>query len=269
MLNSELHLSIFEGEAETKYVEKLERNFLGKNVSVKCVYDTEIYQLYKKIKEEDFIVDVINILKERSKKNAEVLKDYNRESFAAIYLFFDYDAHSSIADDKHIVEMLDFFDNETENGMLYLSYPMVEAIRHYKDMDSFKGLTAKCKRGNKYENVNCPYKDNCEELDACLAEPHYKTLVPTDCRTQLTNINSYNLDVWEELIRAHVFKMNYLVNDKFSMPERIVGQSHIFNQQFEKHINHKCPKVAVLSAFPIYVLDYYGVPTLKKKLGIE
>ena len=28
----------------------------------------------------------------------------------------------------------------------------------------------------------------------------------------------------------------------------------------------KCPKVAVLSAFPVYVLDYYGADALKEKL---
>ena len=71
---------------------------------------------------------------------------------------------------------------------------------------------------------------------------------------------------WQELIRAHISKMNYLVHDVFDLPKQIELQSEIFSKQLEKHINHKCPKVAVLSAFPIYVLDYYGVETLKKKL---
>ena len=39
MLNNELQLFVFEGSrAESKYVEQLERNFLGKRISVKCVY---------------------------------------------------------------------------------------------------------------------------------------------------------------------------------------------------------------------------------------
>ena len=58
----------------------------------------------------------------------------------------------------------------------------------------------------------------------------------------------------------------YLVHDVFNLPQQIESQSNIFSKQQEKHINHKCPKVAVLSAFPIYVLDYYGAETLKKKL---
>ena len=122
MSNNELQLFVFEGNrAETKYVEKLEQNFLGERISVKCVYDAEIYQLYKSLEKEDLDFDMVELLKERSKENAELLKDYIRDSFAYIYLFFDYDAHSTLADDSKIVEMLNFFNDETENGFLYIS----------------------------------------------------------------------------------------------------------------------------------------------------
>ena len=261
MSNNELQLFVFEGvRAESKYVDLLEQNFLGKRISVKCVYDAEIYQLYKILKEEEFDVDLVELLKERNKDNAEILRNYSRDSFAYIYLFFDYDAHSTLASDDKIEEMLNFFDNETENGLLYISYPMLEAIRHFKNMESFKELTVKCKR------ANCPYKDDCDEVEACMKEPHYKNVSASECRPQLNNINKYTKEVWQELIRAHVSKMNYLVNGIFDFPTKPELQSDIFNKQLKKHINHKCPKVAVLSAFPIYVLDYYGVDTLKKKL---
>ena len=269
MSDKELQLFVYEGSsAEPRYVDKLEKNFLGERVAIKCVYDAEIYQLYRQMKDDDFAVDIVSVLKERSAKNVEILKDYNRDSFAYIYLFFDYDGHSTMADDAKIVEMLQFFDNETENGMLYISYPMVEAIRHYKDMDSFKELTAKCKRGKNFEDMKCPYKKDCETLDECLQEPHYKTLSANTNNPQLNNINHYDNEVWKVLIKNHVFKMNYLVNNSYSMPKDIVAQSAIFESQYTKHINHKCPEVAVLSAFPIYVLDYYGVETLTRKLGM-
>ena len=261
MSNSELHLFVFEGaRAESMYVDKLEQHFLGKRISVKCVYDAEIYQLYKQLKAEEFAFDMVDLLKERNEDNAAILRDYNRDSFASIYLFFDYDAHSTMADDGKLQEMLDYFDNETENGLLYISYPMLEAIRHYKDMESFKELTVKCKRSN------CPYKDDCEVVEACMNEPHYKMVSASECRPKLNNINQYTKEVWQELIRAHVSKMNYLVHDVFEMPAQIESQTTIFEKQQEKHINHKCPEVAILSLFPIYVLDYYGVEGLKRKL---
>jgi hypothetical protein len=68
MLNNELHLFVFEGvRAESKYIDMLEQNFLGKRISVKCVYDAEIYQLYKVLKEEDADFDLIELLNAKEK----------------------------------------------------------------------------------------------------------------------------------------------------------------------------------------------------------
>lgn len=264
VMNNAKTLFIFEGaKTEGKLVEKLEHNFLGNRHAIKCVFDAEIYQLYRTIKNEgDFSIDIVTILKERTDENAKILKDYNRDSFAFVYLFFDYDAHSSLADDEKIKEMLLFFNDETEEGMLYISYPMVEAIRHYKDKDSFKNLNVKCKRNN------CPYINDCADREDCMKEPHYKSLVANDCRPQLSNVNSYTENTWKELIEAHLCKANFLVNDIFSLPESLITQENIFSKQLEKHICHKCPEVAVLSAFPLYVLDYFGHDKTIEKLSL-
>lgn len=264
-MNKEKTLFIFEGaRAEDKLVEKLERNFLGDRHAIKCVFDAEIYQLYRIIKADtDFPLDIVTLLKERSAENARILKDYERDSFAYVYLFFDYDAHSTLADDGKIKEMLSFFNDETDSGKLYISYPMVEAIRHFRDMQSFKALTVKCKRRN------CPYVDECVDKEECLNEPHYKSFVATDSRPQLSNINSYTRQVWQELINAHLCKANYLVNDVFALPSSLILQEDIFLKQLEKHVSHKCPEVAVLSAFPLYVLDYFGCDKIKAYLRAE
>lgn len=263
MMNDAKTLFIFEGgRAEDKYVKKLEQNFLGACHVIKCVFDAEIYQLYKAIKQEDeFPLDIVALLKERTIKNAEILKGYTRDSFAYVYLFFDYDGHSTLANDDKIREMLSFFNDETDEGKLYISYPMVEAIRHFKNLESFQYLAVKCKR------ANCPYIEDCEEKDKCLNELHYKTLSASDSRLDMSNINSYNSDVWRELTAAHIYKANHLVYDTFGFPETLISQESIFKSQLEKYISHKCPQVAVLSAFPLYVLDYYGVENTLKKLN--
>lgn len=101
---------MFEGiRTELRYVDKLEKNFLGDRIAIKCVYDAEIYQLNEEMKKDDFAVDIVSVLKKRSQKNADILKEYNRDSFAYTYFFFDYDGHSTMADDKKISEMLFFF----------------------------------------------------------------------------------------------------------------------------------------------------------------
>ncbi len=263
MMNKAKTLFIFEGSrAEDKYVKKLEQNFLGASHAIKCIFDAEIYQLYKAINNEDGLpIDIVSILKDRTAENAETLKDYSRDSFAYIYLFFDYDGHATSADDDKIKEMLSFFNDETDEGKLYISYPMVEAIRHFRDLESFKNLAVKCKR------ANCPYIEKCEDKDNCLNEPHYKKFSVSDSRPQMSNINSYNSDVWKELISAHICKANYLVHNAFEFPKSLISQESIFESQLEKYICHKCPQVAVLSAFPLYVLDYYGIENTLKKLN--
>ncbi|MCQ2194973.1 MAG: hypothetical protein MJZ28_08495, partial [Paludibacteraceae bacterium] len=268
-LIKEKHLFIFEGgSAEPKYHASLEKEFLGERFAIKCIYDAEIYQLYKQMKNDDFETDIVSILKSRTKENAETLKEYNRDSFAYIYLFFDYDAHSTMADDKKIDEMLDYFDNETEHGLLLLSYPMVEAIRHFHDTESFKSLSVKCKRGTKIENTNCPYKNDCVDIDDCLKETHYKTLVSQNNDPKLNNINGYNSQIWNELIKAHICKANYILSDHYCYPESRIPQKDIFEQQKAKYIDKKCPEVAVLSSFPMYILEYFGAFKLKEKLNL-
>lgn len=91
-----------------------------------------------------------------------------------------------------------------------------------------------------------------------MKEPHYKIVATIDSKPQLSNINSYTKTVWQELITAHLCKANNLVNNTFALPATLISQEVIFSKQFEKHICHKCPEVAVLSAFPLYVLDYFG-----------
>lgn len=255
-----MHLFIFEGQsAEVKIVQTLENNFFGKNIGIKCVFDAEIYQLYKKMKDEDFPLDLINLLKERSEKNKQELKDYNRDSFESVYLFFDYDAHSSMADDEKLKKMLSFFDNETENGMLYISYPMVEAIRHFDTEENFKDYIVKCK------GRNCELLEKCEHKDSCLQEPHYKTFVGNNF-PKMSNMNKFTFDLWVQLIRTHLKKMNYIVHNDYSLPSERSEQLTIFENQLTKYIKQNCPQVAVLSAFPFFVLDYYGCQKLKNIL---
>lgn len=252
-------LFVFEGnKTEDVVVSKMERHFMNGPFAIKCVFGGEIYQLYRKLMAEDFSVDIISLLKERSEENRKQLDGFNNDSFSYIYFFFDYDAHATKAKDAEVEEMVAFFNNETENGKLFVSYPMVEAVRHMKEKASFKELCVKCKR------TNCPRLKECAEAEECLKEPHYKKFVPADSDSRFTNLNTF--EIWKELVDAHLCKANYLVNDKYELPIRLIEQTEIFEKQISKHISQRCPKVAVLSAFPMFLQDYYGVEGLKEKL---
>lgn len=235
-------LFVFEGEnTEEQIVYSMQKFFVNDNTVVKCVYGAEIYQIFKDILADEDL-DTFNLLKERSAKNREILSEYNRNDFAEIYLFFDYDGHSSLADDDKLAKLLDFFKEETDKGKLYVSYPMVESLKHIVEIDSFKDLTVQCKTNVLYKNI-----------------------VHTTCIKALTNFNRYDLDIWKFIITNHLKKMNYIVTDSFSLPDEIIEQFIVFSKQLEKHINPKST-VAVLSAFPIFLHDYYGNQGIKLRI---
>ena len=246
-------LFVFEGRSSEELItNSLFKYLLTENQIVKCVFDAEIYQLYRKIDGDEYL-DIFNFIKNKNENNKSLLKNYDRDDFAEIYMFFDYDAHSTLADDETLKDMLEFFNDETSNGKLYISYPMVEAIRHIVDFDTFKELTVKCKRNN------CMHKEKCEDKIECLASPHYKNVVSSESIPQLSNINGYTRDTWKDLIAVHLSKMNYIVNDEYKFPSKLESQLKIFINQLQKYVNKQCPSVAILSAFPIFVIDYYGV----------
>lgn len=260
MSTKERILFILEGSSsERTIVSSLQKCMFSEGTFIECVFDAEIYQLYQKLKEDDFATDIVELLRTRTKENEEVLRPYTRDSFAYTYLFFDYDAHSTLADDKKLKELLEFFYNETEHGKLFVSYPMIEALRHFRDIESFRTLTVKCK------GQNCP-NALCEERGECLARPHYKTIVPQENKPRLNNLH-YDNEVWKELTMAHLNKMNELVYESFSFPTNVPSQKDVFDKQMEKYILMDCPHVSVLSAFPPFTLDYYGCNTLLKKLS--
>lgn len=237
-------LFIFEGEkTEAQIISSLQTFFVNENTTIECVYCAEIYQIYKEIAA-DKDLDTFNLIKERNIKNEAILNGYTRDDFAEIYMFFDYDGHAPLADDNKLKELLEFFKEETDKGKLYVSYPMVEALKHICNYETFKDLTVECKKNISYKNI-----------------------VHTSCIKGLRNFNKYDLKTWKQLINVHLKKMNFIVNDSYTLPSDIIFQRIIFSKQLEKHININAT-VAVLSAFPVFLHDYYGCEEIKKRIEL-
>ena len=238
-------LFVFEGsKTEEQIIVSLQKYLVKEKTSIKCIYGAEIYQLYKEI-EADNDLDTFNLLKERNAGNGKILERYTRQDFAEIYLFFDYEGHSSLANDDRLSELLDFFKEETDKGKLYISYPMVESLKHICDYSSFHELTVDCK-----SNI------------------HYKKMVAENSLKELINFNGYDLGIWKSLIAVHLKKMNFLFRDLFELPAELIAQQAIFSKQLEKHIIPYA-RVAVLSAFPVFLYDYYGDQKTKEIIALD
>ena len=130
---------IVEGEArEPQIIDNIPKVFFshGNFKIITLPAGENIYMLWKKLKADDFDTDIIEVLRESNDDISKQLDGLSRDDFSEVYLFFDYDMHQTNLgkeDDADAVkQMLESFDNETVNGKLYISYPMVEALRDYK-----------------------------------------------------------------------------------------------------------------------------------------
>ena len=236
---------ISEGEkTEKQIINNLENNF--KNFSNKIIflsYKANIYNLFKEI-EEDEDIDIISLLKEKQIKANKIRNDVenidvsniNSDDISQIYLFFDYDGHTENASDEEIVKMLNKFDNETENGKLYISYPMVEALKHLKkDKLDINNYLVEAKTRINYKNFVSQNTD-------------YENLV---------NLTKGN---WFFIISENLKRCLFLLeiaNINYEIYSNMINQESIFNKQLDKYIS-KEEKVLVLSAFPFFLIEYFG-----------
>lgn len=228
-------LLVFEGAVTEKLVwDNINKHYLCDHESpIICgIYGNEIYSLFHKMKK-DPDLDLFLLLKE-NEANTDLLKDISKDQVSEIYLFFDYDGHAGGASDEKLQSMLSFFNEETENGKLYISYPMVEAVKHISKSAAFNDLRVKCK-----ENIQ------------------YKALVRNDVDAIYSSLNKYTSDQWKFIFSEHCKKLNALMLDEYVFPSNYFDQLAVFGKQKEKHIDTE-NMVAVLSAFPVFLIDYYG-----------
>lgn len=248
-MSKEYIVTISEGEkTEKQIIENLQTNFFNINKKKELVilsFKTNIYALWKVMKEDEFETNIIDVLEERDNTIRNELESI-KESISEVYLFFDYDGQAYKKDevDDIIFEMIRVFDNETENGKIYISYPMVEAIKDLKIKDV-------CSR-----RCSVPAKENI----------HYKALVSKD--TDFCNLTTLKVEDWYFISEFSLKKANCIVSSSFRIPtyseyKDNINQVSIFNNQLNKFINFN-QTVAVLGGFSFFLIDYFGENLYKK-----
>lgn len=201
-----------------------------------------IYMLWKRLNADNFETDIIEVLRECSEIAKDELKNYTRQDFQEVYLFFDLDSHQNNLKegedpDAILEQMLDTFDNETENGKLYISYPMCEALRDIQE-------------------------STCKSSHRCLLDvadiPKYKEL--SAAGSKFTSVKKYTAETWEMIIAIFLIRCQCLfhvgVTDQaYHWYKQYVTTISVFEK--EQILIHESQKVFVLSAFPEFLVDYF------------
>lgn len=252
-------LFIFEGEKrEPDLFRTLQELFFpNKNEQIICSYNNNIYQLYKDLEEYDGDGDIVSLLME--KFDGKLDNPLRGLSVAAdiseIYLFFDYDFQNKNLTldqmNRQIKEMLALFDNETDNGKLYIDYPMVESIRYTKSLPdrNYWSYTVTRKECSRFKGLSADFSDY-DSYDFVLLKEHRKN---TDAEIEKIRQN------WKYLKEQNVCKANFLCQGINAIPKckDAILQKNIFNAQLEKYVKTSECRVAILNAFPLFLYDYF------------
>ena len=236
-------LLVFEGEkTESLIANSLIASLIEQTSNlVEAVYKTHIYNLYTEVINDPFL-DIFHLIKEKNPH----LNHFERDEFSQIYLFFDYDGHVGGALDQKIEVLLEYFNEESEQGKLFISYPMVEAIRCVKDLDDLDSF------------LNVTYKKSDFK--------QFKPFVHTYGLQKLQKYSNYSDEIKEKLISFHCKKANYLVHNNLNYPDEPIEQTEIFRSQQEKFI-YVTDNVTILGSFPLMLLDYFGAKKLFRLLN--
>ncbi len=134
-------------------------------------------------------------------------------------------------------QMLQSFDNETENGKLYISYPMVEALRDF-------------------EEGNCGKEGQCFIPITEIGK--YKSLSAE--RSFNLHIRDYDITVWKRLMEVFVMRLSCLMgSDRTIAYAQYADEASPLSIYRMEENEIQGQAVFVLSAFPEFLLDYFGV----------
>jgi hypothetical protein len=250
-------LFVFEGErSEKKIIDAIQQHQLllpaGK-VRINSCFCADIHQLCAELEQDEFL-DLFSLLKEK-KGNERALGSFTSNDFSSIYLFFDYDPQAALTKDgeldsdkldqfnERIKKLIDYFNQETENGKIFISYPMLEAIK-YSEMC----CNLECFLNHKVSH-SVSFKKHMNAL--CESQECY-----------YNNIKTYNMEIWKKIFELHCIKANYITSDSKEFPNDIMEIEQ--NKIFEKICNLK--QVPVLSSIPLMVANYYGIIAFKELL---
>lgn len=251
-------LFVFEGaKREPAIFRTLESVLFKKSERIVCIYGTSFLDLYTRMRSTDFELDIVSVLKEKFQgcEESPFVSDDKVSDFAQVFLFFDYDCQQINVHDENALatfncqlrELLDYFNDETGHGKLYINYPMSEAIRYTKALPD-----------EEYVSYTVPL-DRCVDFKSIAHEfSHYGSLdfIVAHKRPSQDELRVI-ANNWRMLVEQNLSKACKITdNGKIAGRKTMVDQRVIFDAEVEKFIQPRAI-LSILSAFPLFINDYF------------
>ncbi len=238
MTNKKKVLLVTEGQkGEVELFNKLFEEFkLSIEREIYC-YNTNIYDLYERmfLGNEDDIenMDFLGVLKQKDPQNPILNGKYTD-----IVLIFDYEPQDNRFSADRIKLMQEYFSESTDNGKLYLNYPMLEAYKHFK------------------EYPDKDYNTRKISVDKIL-NGEYKKIVGEEAK--ITSIRNFKRDILNIIIKQNIEKQFYMLgydSDNTNLKNAYfkVLPIEILNIQNKQLLQKQ--EIHVLSTCLFFICDY-------------
>lgn len=186
----------------------------------------DLIRLLEDTENPDFVDFKQSLVEKERKKNyadsAEQIKKL-QEKYTDTILLFDLDPQDSRYDPAKVISLLEVFNESSDNGKLYLSYPMIEALFDDRDSVPFP-FKVKGEYKNHVKNNNL-YRNFAKNK---LTFEHYQDILNKQF-AKAEKITPYN----EKKFHLNLFdKQNYIIGDK--------------------------KKIYVISTALFFLIDYWG-----------
>lgn len=147
------------------------------------------------------------------KKDKEVLS----RSFSDIFLIFDLDPQDQKHNPDRLKKAAAFFSDSTENGKLYINYPMLESYRHIPNLDDLSYLDVKIRK---------------EDIGG------YKEIASKEGTPQLSDISKIDESMMLRMIILNLMKANLIVSGDRCIPDAEtytgdITQSALLEKEYE------------------------------------
>lgn len=203
---------------------KTEPRFLKKMLGFyQPIDDSEIYSVGTNIHvlyQEMFVnndpedMDLLGVLKSISNT---AQNDILSQHFSDIFLVFDVEVQDNRFNIENLRRMLNYFSESTENGKLFLNYPMIESYRH----------------------MSSPWAEDYLYSAVTMDQiKRYKELVGSEGCKSLRNLSQYDRDVFDMLVKMNLRKVNMICNEHDSMPDAEQYANCSGPNLFEKQIEN-------------------------------
>lgn len=232
-------LFIVEGEkAEPALIKKLFATFMPIKFTFDCYsYEANLHTLVKHIEtaypDFDDYVDVIGVLQdiEKDKNKKAVLS----RKYTDIFYIFDFDPQSDIIHFDTISKLFNHLNDSTDQGKLFINYPMLESYKHLKKMPD-----------HSFINLTVPIK----------SPQHYKELVHK--QSAYSNLLELNYQTLTSIIVHHLRKANHILTDRYELPEKdaCLNWNHQTIFDHERALAEQEKRVSVLNTCMFIIVDY-------------